>query len=219
MQSTVSDPTDFEAIDVPDMDVLRLGFRGPWRKAADLAHGEARPPVVAHVLSDALAQTMRQKGGCPGLGDLLDAVRTNQGLWDQPHARLQAAELSDNDHVRMAAEVLRSRLAAGKAVGTEPAAAEHAVQDVITRFYDHYFFGRLPTWVGKGPFADLADLERFRNACMKEIDIPGFARRLINHEDGKGFARPPRRLEKWTTKGLLHRPLGDLRRNRRDETT
>jgi hypothetical protein len=98
---------------VPDMDVLRLGFRGPWRKPARLTKSGAARSTVAHHLSDALAQTVRQKGGCPGLNDLLDAARTNQGLWDQPDSRLQAAELSENDHVRMAADVLRSRLAAG----------------------------------------------------------------------------------------------------------
>jgi hypothetical protein len=209
----------FEAIDVPDMDVLRLGFRGPWRKPARLTKSGAARSTVAHHLSDALAQTVRQKGGCPGLNDLLDAAGTNQGLWDQPDSRLQAAELSENDHVRMAADVLRSRLAAGKPVDADPASVERAVQEIVTRFFDHYFFGRLPTWVGKGPFAGLNDLQRFRAACLSEIDLPGLARRLIRHEDGKGFARPPRRLEKWTTRGMLHRPIRDLRRNRKDETT
>jgi hypothetical protein len=73
--------------------------------------------------------------------------------------------------------------------------------------------------VGKGPFADLNDLQHFRAACLSEIDLPGFARRLIRNEDGKGFAHPPRRLEKLTTRGMLHRPIRDLRRNGRDETT
>jgi hypothetical protein len=154
-----------EAIDVPDMDVLRLGFGGSWRKPARLTKSGAVPSTVAHHLSDALAQTVRQKGGCPGLNDLLDAAGTRQGLWDQPDSRLQAAELSENDHVRMAADVLRSRLAAGKPVDADPAAKERAGQEIVTRFLDHYFFGRLPKWVGKEPFADLSDLQRFRADC------------------------------------------------------
>jgi hypothetical protein len=219
MRHRMSGSHAVEAIDVPDMDVLRLGFGGSWRKPARLTKSGAVPSTVAHHLSDALAQTVRQKGGCPGLNDLLDAAGTRQGLWDQPDSRLQAAELSENDHVRMAADVLRSRLAAGKPVDADPAAKERAGQEVVTRFLDHYFFGRLPKWVGKEPFADLSDLQRFRADCLREMDLPGLARRLIRHEDGKGFARPPRRLEKLTTRGMLHRPIRDLRRNGRDETT
>jgi len=219
MEPQMSGLMQSRRIDVPDMDVLRLGFGGPWRKPARLTKGGAARSTVAHHLSDALAQTVRQKGGGPGLNDLLDAAGTNQGLWDQPDSRLQAAELSENDHVRMAADVLRSRLAAGKPVDADPAAIERAVQEIVTRFLDHYFFGRLPRWVGKEPFADLNDLQRFRADCLREMDLLGLARRLIRHEDGKGFARPPRRLERWTTRGMLHRPIRDLRRNGGDETS
>lgn len=197
---------------MPDDDVIPRRVPRRWRKAARLAAGAGAPDEIAPRVTKALAGTLRDAGGCPGLGELGAAVLRSargQSDWSDEVARVRAA-YETNTHTEIASAVGRA-LAESRtpelATMEEDEVRLLLATEFLKRLIARNLFGRIRALVIPSRFQSYEGAKRFEFECEAGAQLKNLARRLLAHESGKGLVAPPATSPSEGTEILLHKPI------------
>ncbi len=201
---------------MPDGDVLGCKLLRRWLRPGRLYADSASTQDVAAAASSALAGSLREAGGVPGLGDMAGVVeRVASG--QLPHLdalnelRTIERDAQMHRHTRVAVravEQLLVELVRGATVPSDPiqAVAERACQALVT----HFLFGPLtPRLVGE-PFAVSAKAGERERACADALqpDIASMARKLAAEPTANHLRRPRSSTAlRRSTADLLREPI------------
>jgi hypothetical protein len=197
---------------VPDDDVIPRRVPRHWKKAARMAGGTGSAEEVARRLTLALAATLRESGGCPGLGaigaGLAKSVR-GESEWRIEEARLRE-ELGDHSHIATALRIART-LAESRSGGlaglSDTDVKQMLATEVLTRLTARNFFGRIRPGLAAVRFKSFEDAQSFERDCVAAMPMNSLAQRLLAHESGEGLVAPPSGQPVEGTAALLHKPI------------
>lgn len=215
---------------MPEGDRFERAFAMGWRTAYRRARGPAASPAeVADACLSALAKTLRERGGVPGLRAIegvLTGTARRLGFPPSPWAE-GARELhvvfdqldrivrdgGGHRHTKVAADVAKALLVQMIDPVSRPdgrVIRRLFVERVTVGLVEHYFFGRArPNLLAEGKLrtpGEAAAWQQAVEACMRP-GIRTMAERLIK-DPSAGALRAPRRITaRQPTKVLLEEAL------------
>ena len=180
-----------------------------WGRVGRLIQGGACAPVIESSANKALAGSLRDAGGCPGLVGLTNALEMSILSGDERPWDAACAAAPDHPHTKLAVragESLMERLGGRAQPWSEDLRTTFA-HEVVHRLAVHYVERTRQGFVPGTGGAD-AVLNRFANECDKSIDVEHFARQLRRDPSGHTIRAPRRRSAPTGTAALLNRPIG-----------
>ena len=181
------------------------------------AGGAASAVEMRRPILKALAKSLRDGGGLPGLVDLSTIV---QQVCTGDLSTLAAIrevhsverECGGHLHTRVAAEAVATLIVEVHQESTmiiEPTTT--VAERFLWRLADHHLFGRAGPYLVGQRFTDHEEALREENACKAALapDIRKMAERLVHDPTGKGLRAPSvRQSHRRSTASLLNEPIG-----------
>ncbi len=196
---------------MPDNDIIQSALVPCWQAAGRLLRGGHPLLEVASASDKALARSLRQGGGLPGLDRLtalLEEVQAGQLTPGQAMDRLHDVEYEydGSRHIKVAAQATR-QLVAEVHQGASFLDARRAVAERFCwELLDHQLFGRLrPLLIGTR-FADRDEAAAFEAACKAELTtaITKLASQLLADPTATALRAPALRARtRRTTEELM----------------
>ena len=209
---------------MPEQDRFERSFRDGWRGAYRIARGGAPPAEVADKLVAALAKTLRETGGVPGLRQLEQVGESvpwrlttqSRGIEEETAVRMAftridriVRDMSGHRNAMVAANTAKSLLAQP---GAEPNSGgfwpprTQFVERTCLALMDHYFFASArANFVAEGKFRDHTEARQWQHA-VEAATLPTLrklAERLQKTPSGTALRAPNRSVRQQSTKELL----------------
>ena len=203
---------------MPDLDIIERAAKRGWGGATRMyAGGLASADEMRGPILKALAKSLRDAGGLPGLNDLSMIVgRVCNGDLSARAAftemRTVEREYGGHLHTKVAAEAVCTlivELSQDSTMFIEPATA--VAERFLTRLVDHHLFGRARPFLVGQRFADYGDALQEENACRSALapHVRKLAAGLVRDPTGKSLRAPSvQRSHHRPTAELLNEPIG-----------
>ena len=203
---------------MPDLDIIERAAKRGWHGATRMyAGGLASADEMRGPILKALAKSLRDGGGLPGLVDLSTVVQQVctgdlSALAAIREVRTVERKFGGHLHTRVAAEAVNTLIVEVLQNSTtiiEPATA--VAERFLTRLVDHHLFGRARPYLVGQRFADHGDALQEENACKAALApyVRKLAAGLVRDPTGKSMCAPSvRRSHRRPTAELLNEPIG-----------
>jgi hypothetical protein len=215
---------------MPDKDRFEKSIPSAWRKVFRLSKGGvASEAELGDACSTALAHSLRQVGGCPGLQDmghvLQDFVRGREDLLllspvggstlTEGFEALRQIERAQGGHraTKVAARVARSILVQvcrqNSLHVSEAQLGQMLSEQTCIELIDHHFFGRARAYLVGERFPTFREARAWEQAVKKtmNIGIQKLAARLWQDPSAARLRAPKRTVVRRSTRDLLNDPL------------
>lgn len=197
---------------MPERDRFERKLGPGWQRAYRLVKGAVAPNAeVADALARALADTLRNGGGVPGLEEMCVVVRRAEEDTLESFVQLEhiVQEHDGHRHTTIAAGVAKSLL-----VQTPPVAsgtAQESVVDILARdtcaaLVDHSFFSKVrPRLLAEGRFSNHEQARQWQAQVEYSMQsaVAVLATQIARRPDAAGLRAPNRSVPKQSTKDLL----------------
>ena len=200
---------------MPDLDIIDRNVLRGWRRPVRVLLGEGSPEEVAYEAKIAIARSLRETGGLPGLDDLVAILRQRMAGELDPHSahvRITAYEnrFGHERHAKIAAAAARRllvKLNQGQVLGESlPLAVAHAF---IRELLEHNVFGRVGPNLGRH-FRGWEEAHRRAQECRSAFapDLERLAQQLVANPGAADLRAPPApRGFRRSTADQLHQPI------------
>lgn len=215
---------------MPDKDRFEKSIPSAWRKVFRLSKGGvASEAELGDACSTALAHSLRQVGGCPGLQDigkvLQDFVRGREDLpllspvggstLTEGFEALRQIERAQGGHrttkvaVRAARSVLVQLSRQNDLHVSEAQLGRMVSERTCIELVDHHFFGRARAYLVGERFSTFHEAKAWEQAVKKAmtIGIQKLANRLWQNPSAARLRAPKRTVARRSTRDLLNDPL------------
>jgi hypothetical protein len=221
---------DFEGLKMPDQDRFEKSFVSTWRKVLRLSKGGiASEAELGDACSTALAQSLHQSGGCPGLHEMANVLRgfirnqedlpllsaTGCSTRIKAFEALRQIEREQGGHrtTKVAARVARSILVQVSKQNaphvSEAQLGQMLSEETCFGLVDHHFFGRARAHLVGERFSTFHEARVWEQAVKKtmSIGIQKLAASLWQEPSAARLWAPKRSVARRSTRDLLNDPL------------
>jgi hypothetical protein len=215
---------------MPDKDRFEKSIPSAWRKVFRLSKGGvASEAELGDACSTALAHSLRQVGGCPGLQDigkvLQDFVRGREDFpllapvggstLTEGFGALSQIELAQGGHrttkvaVRAARSVLVQLSRQDHPHVSEAQLGRMVSERTCIELVDHHFFGRARAYLVAERFSTFHAAKAWEQAVKKAmtVGIQKLATRLCQDPSAARLRAPKRTVARQSTRDLLNDPV------------
>ena len=202
---------------MPDLDIIERSAKRGWHGATRMYAGGAASAVeMRRPILKALAKSLRDSGGLPGLVDLSTIVQQVctgdlSTLAAIREVRSVKRECGGHLHTRVAAEAVATLIVE---VHQESTTIIEPTTTVAERFLwglvDHHLFGRARPYLVGQRFADYEAALQEENACKSSLApyVRELAGRLVRDPTAKDLRAPSvRGSHRRSTAELLNEPI------------
>lgn len=198
---------------MPDNDRFPRNVRAAWKDAQRLALSLDEPLRVGDLSAKAIASSLRQDGGCPGIRELAVAVR-DAALYGPGLLSDQAQVFVDRSGRRGLALSIRDE--AQLMLSTQPGTVqgmsdEQVAHELTVRGLRRFALAEM--WSrGRDQLMDRLDsmdrVHDYEQRCLDATPLDALARSLLRNPDGQGLRAPNRRAATPPTPDLLGEDFG-----------
>lgn len=193
---------------MPDRDVLYRSLAGPWRRPCSLALRRVEPERLGSHLEKALCRTLRDGGGCPGLGEIgrivWDAI-AGDGLDAEMRLDRVLEASGTHPHTAVAVDVALGFIAGGRSATSANEASAMVAEATAGRITGQHFFGRgVRSRMVAEHGTTYQEVREYELRCAETTRFRYVGERLLADESA-AHLRAPRATRR-------HVPLGDLLR-------
>jgi hypothetical protein len=220
----------FEDLKMPDEDRFQRSIPSAWRKVFRLSKGGiASEAELGDACSTALAHSLRQGGGCPGLQEIGNVLQDFARGWEnlpmlspaggstliEGFEALRQIERAQGGHrttkvaVRAARTILVQLCRQADPHISEAQLGQLLSERTCIELVDHHFFGRARAYLVGERFSTPGEAKAWEQAVKKAmtIAIQKLANRLWQDPSAARLRAPKRTVARRSTQDLLNDPL------------
>jgi hypothetical protein len=212
---------------MPDKDLFQRTFAPGWRRVYRMADGGKSSDIeIGAACVRALAKSLRESKGCPGLNEIAEIVsnveleQKNQPLFaagsvlnlSRPLEEIRQVELKYEEHrvTKVAARTARAFLAKeSENVKRNMALKQELAERICLDLVDHHLFGRGRNYFVQHRFGTFTQEREWEHSIKDHMkaSISKLAAKLVKNPNATGIRAPNRVGVRMSTQELLDESL------------